>query len=81
MRLEPRCSHCDSEDRKSSVCDPVNATADASVSTRVTKFSFAGYGVRMRRSRHDQLLRKSGMQAPLRAGPAQLVLRAVCSMK
>jgi hypothetical protein len=54
-----------------------NVTADVPVSTKVRNSSFAGYGARTRRRRHDKLLRESRLQAPVRAGPLQPVLRAI----
>ena len=55
----------------------VNTTADGSASIAARRTSSAGCGARTRRPRHDKLLRKFRVQAPLRAGPAQLVLRTI----
>jgi hypothetical protein len=54
-----------------------NVTADVPVSTKVRNSSSAGYGAPTQRRRHDKLLRESGLQAPVRAGPLQSVLRAI----
>src|SRR5215213_1374400 len=54
-----------------------NVTADVPVSPKVRNSSSAGYGALTQRRRHDKLLRESGLQAPVRAGPLQPVLRAI----
>ena len=72
MRLEPRCYHCDSEDPKIiSLRNPALERYCGRFCLDKGHENFIRWiWRRMRRSRHDQLLRKFGMQAPVRASPA-----------